>query len=363
MTAAADDGELVLYQAPDGQARLQVRLAGGTLWLTQQQLADLYQSTPQNITQHIRAIYADGEVLEAATCKPYLQVRSEGGREVSRNLKHYNLDVVLAVGYRVKSPRGTQFRQWATETLKAYLVKGFVLDDERFKRGADADYFEELLARIRDIRSSEKMFWRKVLDIYATSVDYDPSAEASQRFFATVQNKMHWAAHGHTAAELIALRADASKPHAGLLTWAAAPSGGAPRKADVSVAKNYLTEDELQVLNRIVNAYLEFAELQALNRQPVTMAQWIGKLDDFLRLSGREILTHAGRITAEAAQGKAEAAYEVYRQQLRALPSRAEQDFEAALLKPVKALEKQVPRKAAAVKTGQEPKTNKKGGA
>ncbi len=368
MTAAADDGELVLYQAPDGQARLQVRLSGGTLWLTQQQLADLYQSTPQNITQHIRAIYADGEVLEAATCKPYLQVRSEGGRDVSRSLKHYNLDVVLAVGYRVRSHRGVQFRQWASETLKGYLVKGFVLDDERFKRGADAGYFEELLARIRDIRSSEKMFWRKVLDIYATSVDYDASAEASQRFFATVQNKMHWAAHGHTAAELIALRADASKPHAGLLTWAAAPQGGVPRKADAAVAKNYLTEDELSVLNRIVNAYLEFAELQALDRKPMTMVQWITKLDDFLRLSGREILTHAGRITAEAAQGKAEAAFEAYRQQQRALPSRAEQDFEDALLKPVKALQKMVPKapasqKAAAAKTRQTPKTNKKGSA
>ena len=356
MSTPGDDGELVLYQAPDGAARLQVRLSGGTLWLTQQQLAELYQSTPQNITQHIRAIYAEGEVAEAATCKPYLQVRAEGGRSVSRNLKHYNLDVVLAVGYRVRSHRGVQFRQWATETLKGYLVKGFVLDDERFKRGGDADYFDELLARIRDIRSSEKMFWRKVLDIYATSVDYDPRAEASQQFFATVQNKMHWAAHGHTAAEIIALRADASKPHAGLMTWAAASVGGEPRKTDMAVAKNYLNEEELQVLNRIVNAYLEFAELQALNRQPMSMAQWISKLDDFLRLSGREILTHAGRITAEAAQGKAEAAFSTYRQQQLAASSRAEQDFEAALAKPVKALETQ--RKAVArPKTGK----NKKG--
>jgi hypothetical protein len=368
MNPTAIDGELVLYQAPDGQARLQVRLSGGTLWLTQQQLADLYQSTPQNITQHIRAIYADGEVQEAATCKPYLQVRTEGGRDVSRSLKHYNLDVVLAVGYRVRSHRGAQFRQWASATLKSYLTKGFVLDDERFKRGADADYFEELLARIRDIRSSEKMFWRKVLDIYATSVDYDPSAEASQRFFATVQNKMHWAAHGHTAAELIALRVDASKPHAGLLTWASAQTGGLPRKSDASVAKNYLTHDELQVLNRIVTAYLEFAELQALNRQPVTMAQWIGKLDDFLRLSGREILTHAGRITAEAAQGKAEAAFEAYRLQQNAWPSRAEQDFEAALLRPVKELEKQVPKTARVPSTKKSTppkssKTNKREGA
>ncbi len=352
-----EDGEFLLYQAEDGQARLQVRLASQTLWLTQQQLADLYQSTPQNITQHIRAIYNEGELHEAATCKPYLQVRAEGGRQVSRSLKHYNLDVVLAVGYRVRSHRGVQFRQWATATLKGYLVKGFALDDERFKRGEDAGYFDDLLARIRDIRSSEKMFWRKVLDIYATSVDYDPAVEASQRFFATVQNKMHWAAHGHTAAELIALRVDASKPHMGLLTWAAAPQGGAPRKADVSVAKNYLTEDELQVLNRVVNAYLEFAELQALSRQPMTMAQWIGKLDDFLRLSGREILTHAGRITAEAAQGQAEAAFEVYREQQRALPSCAERDFEAALLKPVKQLEQQVKTRA----NGKTVKHTKKG--
>lgn len=341
MSTDSDDGELVLYQAPDGAARLQVRLSGGTLWLTQQQLAELYQSTPQNITQHIRAIYAEGEVEEAATCKPYLQVRAEGERSVSRSLKHYNLDVVLAVGYRVRSHRGVQFRQWATETLKSYLVKGFVLDDERFKRGADADYFDELLARIRDIRSSEKMFWRKVLDIYATSVDYDPRAEASQQFFATVQNKMHWAAHGHTAAEIIALRADASRPHAGLMTWAAASVGGEPRKTDMAVAKNYLNEEELQVLNRIVNAYLEFAELQALNRKPMTMAQWISKLDDFLRLSGRDILTHAGRITAEAAQAQAEAAFNSYRQQQLAAPSRAEQDFETALAKPVKAIETQ----------------------
>lgn len=341
MGSDSGDGELVLYQAPDGAARLQVRLSGGTLWLTQQQLATLYQSTPQNITQHIRAIYADGEVEEASTCKPYLQVRAEGKRSVSRSLKHYNLDVVLAVGYRVRSHRGVQFRQWATETLKSYLVKGFVLDDERFKRGADADYFDELLARIRDIRSSEKMFWRKVLDIYATSVDYDPRAEASQQFFATVQNKMHWATHGHTAAELIVLRADASKPHAGLMTWAAASLGGELRKTDMTVAKNYLNEEELQVLNRIVNAYLEFAELQAMNRKPMTMADWISKLDDFLRLSGREILTHAGSITAEAAQGKAEAVFNTYRQQQLAVPSQAEQDFEAALTKPVKALETQ----------------------
>lgn len=349
-------GEFLVFQAADAQTRVQVRLTDGALWLTQRQMADLYQKDVRTINEHLKNVYADGELNPDATIRKFRTVALEGARHVERLLDHYNLDAVLHVGYRVRSPRGVQFRQWATETLKGYLVKGFVLDDDRFKRGADADYFEDLLARIRDIRSSEKMFWRKVLDIYATSVDYDARAEASQRFFATVQNKMHWAAHGHTAAELIALRADASKPNAGLMTWAAASTGGEPRKADMAVAKNYLNEEELQVLNRIVNAYLEFAELQALNRQPMTMAQWMGKLDDFLRLSGRELLTHAGRITAEAAQGKAESEWATHRQQQWAQPSRAEQDFEAALARPVKALEQQ--RKA---KAKPNPKKSKQG--
>lgn len=338
-------GEFLVFQSADAQTRVQVRLTDGALWLTQRQMADLYQKDVRTVNEHLKNVYADGELTPDATIRKFRIVAPEGARNVERLVDHYNLDAVLHVGYRVRSPRGAQFRQWATETLKGYLVKGFVLDDERFKRGADAEYFEELLARIRDIRSSEKMFWRKVLDIYATSIDYDARAEASQQFFATVQNKMHWAAHGHTAAELIAQRADATKPQAGLMTWAAASVGGEPRKADMAAAKNFLNEEELQVLNRIVNAYLEFAELQALNRQPMTMAQWIGKLDDFLRLSGREILTHAGRMTAEAAQGKAEAAFATFRQQQLAAPSRAEQDFEATLAKPVKALETQ--RKAA----------------
>ena len=363
--AASAGGEFVLFQTADAQTRVQVRLIDGVLWLTQRQMAELYQKDVRTVNEHLKNVYADAELNPDATIRKFRIVAREGARDVERLVDHYNLDAVLQVGYRVRSPRGAQFRQWATDTLKRYLVKGFVLDDERFKLGADADYFDELLARIRDIRSSEKMFWRKVLDIYATSVDYDSRAEASQRFFATVQNKMHWAAHGHTAAELIALRVGASKPHAGLMTWAAASQGGAPRKADVMVAKNYLAEDELQVLNRIVNAYLEFAELQALNRQPVTMAQWIVKLDDFLRLSGREILTHAGRITAEAAQGKADAAFETYRQQQRALPSRAEQDFEATLLQPVKALQKQATKAPTSKKPGpaKTPKTHKKGSA
>lgn len=331
-------GEFLLFQAENALARVQVRLIDGVLWLTQRQMAELYEKDVRTVNEHLRNVYADGELSPDATIRKFRTVAREGARDVERLVDHYNLDAVLQVGYRVRSPRGAQFRQWATETLKTYLVKGFVLDDDRFKRGTDAEYFEELLARIRDIRSSEKVFWRKVLDIYATSVDYDGRAEASKLFFATVQNKLHWAAHGHTAAELIALRSDASQPHAGLLTWASAPKGGAMRKADVGIAKNYLSEEELIVLNRVVTAYLEFAELQALDRKPMTMAQWIAKLDDFLRLSGREILTHAGRITAEAAQSKAEAAFKLYSEQRQALPSRVEQDFEAALEKPIKTL-------------------------
>ncbi|MCL2523862.1 MAG: virulence RhuM family protein [Betaproteobacteria bacterium] len=348
---AAGQGEFLLYQTEDAKARIQIRLEGGSIWLTQQQLADLYQSSPQNITQHIRAIYGAGELLEAATCKPYLQVREERGRQVSRSLKSYNLDMVLAIGYRVKSHRGTQFRQWATEHLKSYLSKGFLLDDERFKAGQDGTYFEELLARIRDIRSSEKVFWRKVLDIYATSIDYEPNTEISRQFFATVQNKMHWAAHGHTAAELIALRADADVPNMGLTNWPAASKGGPVRKADVSIAKNYLNESELETLNRIVTAYIEVAELQAQARQPMTMRDWAAELDNFLRMTRKDILTNAGKVSAEVAQAKAEAAYLTYQQRALAVPSRVEQDFEAAIAQPVKQVEKRrktLPRTGAA---------------
>ena len=264
-------GEFLLYQAEDARTHIEVRFQEGGLWLTQQQLADLYQSTPQNITQHIRAIYEAGELQEEATCKPYLQVRQERGRQVSRGLRHYNLDMVLAIGYRVRSHRGVQFRRWATEQLKSYLEKGFLLDDERFKGGKDSGYFEELLARIRDIRSSEKEFWRKVLDIYATSIDYDPNTETSQQFFATVQNKMHWAAHGHTAAELIALRTNAQVLNMGLTSWAGASKGAPVRKADVGIAKNYLNDEEMETLNRIVTAYIEVAELQARAQQAMAM--------------------------------------------------------------------------------------------
>ncbi|TAN06587.1 MAG: hydroxyacid dehydrogenase [Rhodanobacteraceae bacterium] len=316
--------ELILYRTEDARTRIEVRLEGGTVWLTQAQMAELFQTTPQNITTHLRRIYADAELQPDATCKDYLQVRPEGGRSVERRLKHYNLDAVLAVGYRVRSARGTQFRQWATQRLHEYLVKGFALDDERLKRGADDGYFEELLARIRDIRSSERVFWRKVLDIYATSVDYDTRAEASQRFFRIVQNKMHWAAHGHTAAEVIRARADAGKPNMGLTNWSATR----PRRQDVTVAKNYLDAGELETLNRIVTAYLEFAELQALNRRPMAMANWIAKLDEFLRLGERGILTHAGSVSHETAVAHAQAAFDAFHREQLAQAAALEHELE-----------------------------------
>ncbi|HEX4965084.1 MAG TPA: virulence RhuM family protein [Thermoanaerobaculia bacterium] len=325
-------GELILYQTEDGQSRIECRFDRGSLWLTQTQLAELYQTSIPNIVQHIRNILREGEVDPSATTKNYLIVRREGDREVRRTVKHYSLEMILAVGYRVRSERGTVFRQWATARLSEFLVKGFVLDDQRLKSPPGPgvpDYFDELLARIRDIRSSEKVFYRKVLDIYATSIDYDPAHEASQRFFATVQNKMHWAIHGQTAAEVVVRRADAAKPNMGLTSWA----GTVPRSQDAVIAKNYLTADELERLNRIVTAYLEFAELQALSRKPMYMAQWIAKLDDFLRLSEHEILTHAGTVSHEAALAKANEEYEKFRTHRAALPSRAERDFENAIKK------------------------------
>ena len=320
--------EFILYQAEDGRTRVQCRLENETLWLTQAQIAELFEVSPQNVTLHLKAIYAEGELTEAATCKDYLQVRVEGGRQVSRTLRHYRLEAILAVGFRVRSQRGTQFRQWATARLGEYLVKGFALDDERLKNPpgpGHKDYFDELLDRIRDIRSSERRFYQKVLDIYATSIDYTPDSDASQRFFATVQNKMHWAAHGHTAAEVIAERANADHPFMGLQTTR---PGGIVRKDDVSVAKNYLTADELQVLNRIVNLYLEYAELQALQRKQMTMRDWLSKLDEFLRISGRELLDHAGQISADGARAKAEQEYARYRALRDSQPQPIDSDFE-----------------------------------
>jgi len=319
--------EFILYQTEDGRTRIQCRFADESIWLTQAQVAELFQTTPQNVTMHLKAIFAEGELDEAATCKDYLQVRQEGSREVSRSLRHYRLEAIVAVGYRVRSHRGTQFRQWATGILGEYLLKGFAMDDERLKnppRKGQKDYFDEQVERNRDIRSSERRFYQKVLDIYATSIDYSPNTEMSQQFFATVQNKMHWACHGHTAAEVIYQRADAAKPHMGLVSTR---PGGIVRKEDVVIAKNYLTEDELHALNRIVTAYLDFAELQALRRKPMTMHDWIAKLDDFLKLSEHELLEHAGTISAETAKEKAELEYERYHALIDELPRQVDRDF------------------------------------
>ncbi|EIP99299.1 virulence protein [Opitutaceae bacterium TAV1] len=322
------NSEIILYQTEDGRTRIQCRLENETIWLTQALIAELFQKDVRTINEHLVNIFDEGELRREATIRKFRIVRLEGTREVAREIEHYNLEAILAVGFRVRSHRGTQFRQWATARLSEYLVKGFIMDDERLKNPpgkGQKDYFDELLERIRDIRSSERRFYQKVLDIYATSVDYSPDAEASQRFFAAVQNKMHWATHGHTAAEVIAERADAAQPFMGLRTTR---PGGIVRKGDVGVAKNYLTEDELQVLNRVVNLYIEYAELQALERKPMTMHDWIVKLDDFLKISGRPLLNHAGTISAESAKAKAEQEYVRYRLLLDAQPQRVDAAFE-----------------------------------
>lgn len=328
--------EILLYQTEDGQTKIDVKMEGETVWLSQAQMAELFQTTTQNITLHIKNIYNEGELSEESTCKDYLQVQTEGKRAVRRNVKHYNLDVVISVGYRVKSHRGTQFRMWATQRIREYIIKGFTMNDDLLKKAGGGNYFDELLARIRDIRSSEKMFYRKVLEIYATSIDYDPRAEATKRFFQTVQNKMHYSAHGKTAAELIYERADAAKPFMGLTSW----TGLTPKKADVQSAKNYLTEDELDTLNRIVSMYIDFAELQAKNRKPMYMADWIQKLDDFMKLSGRDVLTHAGKVSHEVAQFKANQELEKYREHSKNELSPVERHFLDSLEQTAKKLEK-----------------------
>jgi hypothetical protein len=301
----------LLYQTEDGRTRIDVKFEEDTVWLNQKGLAELYQTTPQNITLHIRNIYADGEHTSEATCKDYLQVQNEGGRDVSRYISYYNLEMILAIGYRVRSHRGVQFRRWATEKLREYLQKGFVLDDYRLKEGKafGRDYFDELLERIRDIRSSEKMFYRKITDIYALSVDYDPQHPISQEFFATVQNKLHYAVHGKTAAEIIQERADSHKPNMGLTNW----KNKTIRKSDVDNAKNYLHEPELKELNRIVTMYLDYAEDQAERQIPMHMKDWKEKLDAFLRFNGREILANPGRVSHEVAKELAYREYEKYR--------------------------------------------------
>ncbi len=329
---APQNSEFLFYQTEDGQTRLQVRLSGETVWLSLAQLTELFQRDKSVISRHIRNLFEEGELSPDSVVAKFATTAADGK---TYQVEYFNLDVVISIGYRVKSHRGVQFRQWATQRLREYIIKGFTLDDERLMQIGGGTYFDELLARIRNIRSSEKVFWRKVLDIYATSIDYDANTDLSRQFFSVVQNKMHWAAHGHTAAEIINQRADAAQPHMGLSNW----SGARPTKNDVGIAKNYLNPEELDILNRIVNFYLEFAELQALNRRAMYMRDWITKLDDFLRLSERDILTHAGSVSHDAALAKAEAEYEKFRALEAGKPSRVEQDFEK-VVKEVKRLEK-----------------------
>lgn len=290
-------GEILIYRSPQGNTKIDVRLVNESVWLTQKQLAELFQTTVPNINMHIKNIFDEGELDADRTIQDFLIVQKEGKRSIKRNVEHYNLDLVISVGYRIKSHIATQFRIWATKQLKEFIIKGFVLDDERLKQARN-NYFDDLLSRIRDIRSSEKVFYRKICDIYATSTDYDPQQPTTLEFFASVQNKFHWAIHGHTAAELLVLRADASKPNMGLTNW----PGEQIRKQDTEVAKNYLNQEELEVLNRIINQYLEFAELQALNHKPMYMNDWVIKLHAFLTLNEKEILLDAGRISAEMAK-------------------------------------------------------------
>jgi hypothetical protein len=331
MPSAPPPGGVLIYQ--DGATRLQVRVDGQTVWLTQRLVADLFQVTVPTVSEHLANIYDEGELDAPATIRKFRIVQSEGTRQVSRLVDHYNLDAILAVGYRVRSPIGTRFRQWATARLSELLLKGFTLDDERIKAGRTLgdDYFDELLSRIRDIRSSERMFYQKITDIYSTSIDYDVDAEITKTFFQTVQNKMHWAAHGHTAAEVVRLRADAAKPQMGLTTWKNAPAGPV-RKTDVSIAKNYLNHEEIDALNRIVNAYLEFAELQAKGHRAMHMADWITKLDDFLKLSERNVLKHLGKISHKEAEDHAHSEFtkfDVERRRLEA--AQPTSDFDKAV--------------------------------
>ena len=299
-------GDIVIYQTEDGGTKIDVRFEGETVWLTQQQMAELFGSSRTNIVEHIRHIYEEGELDEDSTCRKFRQVRDEGGRQVSRVIPHYNLDMIISLGYRVKSRIATHFRRWATERLKEYMLKGFTMDDERLKELGGGNYWKELLARIRDIRSSEKVMYRQVLDLYATSVDYDPNSAESIAFFKMVQNKLHYAAHGHTAAEVIYERADADKQFMGLTSF----SGDFPTAKDIGIAKNYLTEEELRVLNGIVSGYFDFAEVQAMRHRPMHMSDYVEHLDRVLSSTGEQLLVGAGKVNHKQAIEKANREYQ-----------------------------------------------------
>ena len=301
-------GDIIIYQTDDGDTKIDVRFVDETVWLTQAQLVELFHSSKANISEHIKNIYEEGELEEVSTVRKFRTVRQEGSRNVERELVYYNLDLIISLGYRVKSKIATNFRRWATERLKEYMIKGFTMDDDRLKELGGGSYWKELLDRIRDIRSSEKVMYRQVLDLYATSVDYDPKSSESVAFFKMVQNKLHYAAHGHTAAEVIYERADAEKPFMGLTTF----SGDFPTAKDIGIAKNYLTEDELKVLNNLVSGYFDFAEIQAMRHNPMYMSDYVEHLDNILKTTGEKLLTGAGTVSHTQALEKAKREYQKY---------------------------------------------------
>lgn len=307
MNEQPNNGNIILYQTEDGKSRIEVTLCNDTVWLTTDQMAELFQRNKSTISRHIKNVFEDGELNPDSVVAFFATTAADNKKY---QVAYYNLDMIISVGYRVKSHRGVQFRIWATQVLREYLVKGFVMNDDLLKRAGGGNYFDELLSRIRDIRSSEKVFYRKILEIYALSIDYDPRTEATMQFFKTVQNKMHFSVHGHTAAEIIYERANAEKDFMGLTSW----TGSLPKRTDAEIAKNYLSSDELDTLNRIVSLYLDFAELQAKSHKPMYMKDWIQKLDDFLKLSGKELLSHAGKISAELAKQKADTEYDKFKE-------------------------------------------------
>jgi len=327
-------GEILIYQTDDGQTNIEVKIEDDTVWLTQQQMSELFQTSRTNVVEHIKHIYEEGELDEISTCRKFRQVRKEGNREVTRQIPHYNLDMIISLGYRIKSVIATRFRQWATQRLKEYMIKGFTIDDERLKGNGGGNYWKELLDRIRDIRSSEKVLYRQVLDLYATSVDYNPHSEESVRFFKIVQNKLHYAAHGHTAAEVIYQRADAQKPFMGLTSF----SGELPALKDIGIAKNYLDESELKVLNNLVSGYFDLAEINAIEHKPMYMDDYVKQLDSVLSSGNRKLLTGSGSVSHKQALEKAKSEYRKY-QEITLTP------VEKAYLESIKEVSKEVKRR------------------
>lgn len=327
-------GEILIYQTDDGQTNIEVKIEDDTVWLTQQQMSELFQTSRTNVVEHIKHIYEEGELDEISTCRNFRQVRKEGNREVTRQIPYYNLDMIISLGYRIKSVIATRFRQWATKRLKEYMIKGFTIDDERLKGNGGGNYWKELLDRIRDIRSSEKVLYRQVLDLYATSVDYNPHSEESVRFFKIVQNKLHYAAHGHTAAEVIYQRADAEKPFMGLTSFA----GELPALKDIGIAKNYLEENELKVLNNLVSGYFDLAEINAIEHKPMYMDDYVKQLDSVLSSGNRKLLTGSGSVSHKQALEKAKSEYRKY-QEITLTP------VEKAYLESIKKVSKEVKRR------------------